>query len=330
MTGRAQSPSSPSAAPELVPGAELLTGGFRRIVVLLLSLVTAPTVLLLAIGILMLVFYDAQLNLVFGIMVVTMVLCLATGTVIALVFLRREAQMSQLQSDFVSKVSHELRTPLTSIRLFAETLQRDDVPSAELAACVNALASETGRLSERIERLLDWGRMEAGKREYRLVLSEVPAITTAALAAFDSVMMGRSAIVEVEIAEDLPLIQADRDAVVDALLNLLTNAEKYSGAKKQIFLEARADPKWVSITVGDKGLGIPHSEHKRIFQKFYRVDERLSRAVEGSGLGLAIVKHIADAHGGKVELDSHPGHGSRFTLLFPVPKASPGTTASVP
>ena len=135
--------ATPVAAAGLFPKPEQDSSGFRRIVVLMLSLVTAPTVLLLAIGILMLVFYDAQLNVVFGIMVVTLVICLATGSAIALVFLRREATVSQLQSDFVSKVSHELRTPLTSIRMFVETLQRDDVARSRQEECLDALDQET-------------------------------------------------------------------------------------------------------------------------------------------------------------------------------------------
>jgi len=268
------------------------------------------------------VFYDAQLNVVFGIMVVTLVICLGTGSAIALVFLRREATVSQLQSDFVSKVSHELRTPLTSIRMFVETLQRDDVPERRMEECLDALGRETGRLSQSIERLLDWGRMEAGRRVYQLAPADVPSVAAAAVEAFESLMMGQRPPVLIRLDASLPTILVDREAIVDALLNLLTNAHKYSVGSREIRLGASAGQKWVRISVSDDGRGIPRSEHRRIFQKFYRVDERLSQAVEGSGLGLAMVQHIAHGHGGRVELESEPGKGSIFTLVLPRARAA--------
>ncbi len=316
MTKNPAAQTTSVAAGDLFVRSDENPSGFRRIVVLLLTLVTAPTVVLLAIGILMLVFYETQLNVVFGIMVVALVVCVATGSAIALFYLRREAKVSQLQSDFVSKVSHELRTPLTSIRIFVETLQRSDVPERQIDECVDALARETTRLTENIERLLDWGRMEAGKRVYQLAPSEVSTVTNDAVKAFESVTMGQAP-VEVRLEASLPKIMVDREAIVDALLNLLTNAYKYSLAERGIRLAAVASQKWVRISVQDKGRGIPRSEHRRVFQKFYRVDERLSQAIDGSGLGLAMVQHIVHGHSGKVELESTPGKGSTFTLLLP-------------
>ena len=110
---------------------------------------------------------------------------------------------------------------------------------------------------------------------------------------------------------------ADRDAVSDALVNLLNNACKYSDDDGEVAVRVRADSRYLRIAVEDEGVGIPRGEQKRIFQKFYRVDERLSRAVEGSGLGLAIVMHIVAGHDGKITVDSAPGQGSTFTLLLP-------------
>ena len=140
-------------------------------------------------------------------------------------------------------------------------------------------------------------------------------------------MLGQGADVQVEIDDDLPKIRVDREAIIDALVNLLTNAQKYSGDSKKIRLGAKAGLKWVRISVSDRGRGIPRSEHRRIFQKFYRVDERLSRAVEGSGLGLAMVQHIAQGHGGRVELESEVNRGSTFTLVLPRAEMSAAVTA---
>jgi two-component system, OmpR family, phosphate regulon sensor histidine kinase PhoR len=292
--------------------------GFRRIVVLLICLVIVPTAALLAVGILMLVFWQARLNVVFGILVVTLVGCLVTGTVLALVLLRREAKLSKLQLDFVSKVSHELRTPLTSIRMFAEMLKESDGRDPqETRTCLEVLERETARLSERIERLLDWGRMEAGRRTYDLQPQPIAALVDEAVQAFEAATVGRRHEVRVELQEGLPGVLADRGAMVDALVNLLSNAYKYTPDESVIVIGADADTRAVRLWVRDSGIGIAAKEHRRIFQKFYRVDERLARDVEGSGLGLAIVRHIAVGHGGRVEVASDLGRGSTFTIVLP-------------
>lgn len=300
----------------LLHGADRTARGFRRIVLLLVGLIIVPTGLLLVLGILMLVFNQAELNLLFGILVMALVACLVTGTVLSLVFLRRQANLSKLQTDFVSKVSHELRTPLTSIRMFAEMLKTEQDP-AQVQLCLDVLEQETVRLSERIERLLDWGRMEAGRRVYDMKREAVADIIQDALSAFDTAFVGRTEVVELDLADALPEVMADRAAMVDALVNLLSNAWKYSGDGRKIRLQARTSPKTVRISVKDNGMGIPRAEHARIFQKFYRVDDRLARTVQGSGLGLPIVRHVVTAHGGRIEVHSEVGHGSTFTVLLP-------------
>jgi two-component system phosphate regulon sensor histidine kinase PhoR len=295
--------------------------GFRRIVFLLIWLVIIPTGVLLTLAILMLVFYEANLNLVFGILMVTLGGCLVTGTVLTLVFLRREANLSRLQTDFVSKVSHELRTPLTSIRMFAEMLEQEKDPE-RMAVCLDVLQRETVRLSDRIERLLDWGRMESGRRVYELEPDTIGAIVDAAIEVHDTATLGRGAEVSTDIPEELPQVMVDRAAMVDAVSNLLSNAWKYTGEDKQIRIVAQDDGKWVRIAVRDNGHGIPKHEQRQVFDKFYRSDDRLAREVEGSGLGLAIVRHVVRGHGGKVEVESDVGVGSTFTILLPRAKPS--------
>jgi two-component system OmpR family sensor kinase len=234
-------------------------------------------------------------------------------------FREREASENRLRR-FLADVSHELRTPLTSIRMFVETLQMKRVSSpAEVDACFDVLNRETARLTRRIERLLDWGRMEAGKRVYQTNFESVREVVDAAMQEFDANHVGRREAVAVEIATDLPLIKVDRGALVDALVNLLTNAYKYSPERGNIRLRATADDKHVRIAVIDQGIGIARREHRRIFDKFYRANELLSSDVEGSGLGLAIVRHVVQAHGGRVALESEIGKGSTFTLMLPYP-----------
>jgi two-component system, OmpR family, phosphate regulon sensor histidine kinase PhoR len=304
----------------LVSGPDDYNRGFRRIVLSLISLVIVPTALLLVIGTVMLVFYDLRANLVFGLLVMTLVACLIAGVVLALVFVRKEANLSRLQLDFVSKVSHELRTPLTSIRMFVETLRYEHEPE-RVATCLDVLQRETERLSTRIERLLDWGRMEAGRRIYDLQSEDAAQVIATSLEHFRSAYMAQERTIDVDVPGDLPAILADRGALEDALLNLLANAHKYSPPDRPIALRAFTDRQFVYIAVEDHGIGIARDEHRRVFDKFYRSDDRLSRSIEGSGLGLAIVQHVATGHHGKITLRSALGQGSTFTLAIPTAAA---------
>jgi two-component system phosphate regulon sensor histidine kinase PhoR len=299
--------------------------GYTRIVQLLVYLVIVPTTLILAVGI-VLMFIGSLFNLLFGVMTVSFVLVVVTGVVLVLVFLRREANLSELQADFVSKVSHELRTPLTSIRLFVETMERarGDKPTED--KCLHGLESETERLTKLIERLLDWGRMEAGRKQFEMHEDVVAAAIDEAVEAFALVRAHQPEIdFAAEVEANLPRVQLDRGAMVDAIGNLLSNALKYGGTPPVIRLHAQRVPTGVAIEVRDNGDGIPRVEHRRIFEKFYRIDDRLSREREGSGLGLAIVKHIVRAHSGRVQLESEPGRGSTFRIILP----AVGETAAV-
>jgi two-component system phosphate regulon sensor histidine kinase PhoR len=296
---------------------DLAALGYRRIVILLVSLVVVPTFLLVSLGVILLFLGEAQLNLLMGILVMALSGAAVTGVILVWVFVRREASLSRLQSDFVSKVSHELKTPLTSIRLFSETLalRRGDASAEQ--KCIEGLERETTRLQELIDRLLDWGRMESGRREYVIRETDLKSILDNALDAFETYRQRRSVELSVAMPRESLRVRADRGAVSDALLNLLTNAYKYGGDPVKVSVSVEEQERFVKVKVTDNGAGIPAQEHKNIFQKFYRVDDRLSREREGSGLGLAIVKHVMRAHKGRVELESHPGRGSSFCLVLP-------------
>jgi two-component system phosphate regulon sensor histidine kinase PhoR len=297
--------------------------GYRRIVQLLVYLVIIPTVLLLSIGIIQM-FVEARINLLFGILSVSFVSVVVTGVVLVLVFIRREANLSELQADFVSKVSHELRTPLTAIRLFAETIERSGDDADVRKQCTTLLVTESERLSRLIERLLDWGRMASGRKIYELRLETVQDIIDDTVSAYaPRAHLGKDLVLEVEVAPDLPNVIVDRAAIVDALVNLVSNAHKYGGTPPSVKVHALLTPKGqVGIAVTDNGEGIPRPEQRRIFEKFYRIDDRLSRSKEGSGLGLAIVKHVARAHHARVTVESAPGQGSRFTIVLPAAPVS--------
>lgn len=287
--------------------------GYQRIIRLLVWLVILPASFLSAVGVFLLLRGEVG-NILLGILVIIFCVTLATGTVLVWVFVWQQKNLSELQLDFVSKVSHELRTPLTSIRMFTDTLElRHDDPETT-RVCVDALQRESARLQELIDRLLDWGRMESGRRVYAMREESVEDIVDESLVTFEPTRTGRME-VKKELRGEFPHVWCDRAAIVDVFVNLLSNAYKY-GSKSRVDVTIQPRDKHVAVTVRDYGVGIAEHEHKRIFDRFYRVDDLLARQQEGSGLGLAIVQHIVKAHKGKIEVDSEPGKGSAFTVLL--------------
>jgi two-component system phosphate regulon sensor histidine kinase PhoR len=291
----------------------------RRVLPLIVAFVFVPAALLLTVGILILVFGSAARDYVFGVLILAFVATTIVGSIATVAVLYREARLAKLQTDFVNKVSHDLRTPLTSIRMFVETLQMGRLradPVRENEA-LGIIADETARLSMLINRLLDWARMESGKRTYAFEGCEVRDLVDDALSALEPQLLHQDAQVVRDLPANLPRVLADRGALGDALLNLVQNAHKYTGPEKRISVSARAQGPTVLVTVSDNGPGIAGSEQKRIFEKFYRGKDPLDRTIEGSGLGLSMVKHIVKAHGGKVTVASQPGHGAAFTIALP-------------
>jgi two-component system phosphate regulon sensor histidine kinase PhoR len=254
----------------------------------------------------------------YGVLLGLFYVALAVGVVYVVRTLHREARLSRMKTDFVSLVSHELRTPLTSIRMFIETLSMGRVTDPEQTRQVLQLLSrETERLSEMIERVLDWGRIESGRRTYTLLPGPVDPVLEAALQAFRAQRLSAEVEVQVEVEPGLPRVRVDREALAGALLNLVQNAFKYTGEHRRIRVRARRERKGVAIDVEDNGPGIAPREQRRVFERFYRVDDLLTRRTEGSGLGLSIAQRITEAHGGKLTLQSTVGVGSCFTVHLP-------------
>jgi signal transduction histidine kinase len=244
---------------------------------------------------------------------------LLAGLFLVYANVRRELHLSRLKSDFVANVSHELKTPLALIRLYAETLELGRVPGEDRARrYYRVINKESQRLTQLINNILDFSRIEAGRKEYRFRPTDVGAVVRDVVEAYRFPIEQQGFELEVHIAEDLPEAVVDPEALSQALLNLANNAIKYSGEGKYLGLDVRRDDGGLVISVTDRGVGIPKAEQKKIFEKFYRVEDTLIHTTKGSGLGLALVQHIMDAHGGTVELESEPEEGSTFRLVLPL------------
>lgn len=230
----------------------------------------------------------------------------------------KEMQLAEARSLFVANVSHDLKTPLALIQLFAETLELGRVKSAERAreyyGIINAEARKLGAL---INNVLDFSRIESGLHVYRLQPLDLGAVISRVVDGLQAHARHEGFELVLGVEEGLPMVQADQDAVGLAVVNLLTNAMKYSGESREVRVSVLMTAGGPGVRVADRGIGIPWRHQRRIFQKFYRVEDDAAGAPRGFGLGLAIVDQVMRAHRGRVLLESEPGKGSAFTLVFP-------------
>jgi signal transduction histidine kinase len=226
-----------------------------------------------------------------------------------------------MRSQFVSSVSHELKTPLTAIRMFAETLRLGRLQNQQTREeYLDTIVNESQRLTRLLNNVLDFSKIEKGKKIYRPQPASLPEVIKAAARAMDYPLSQQGFKLNVEIEEGLPPASLDRDALEQALLNLLHNAMKYSDDSRKIDLRLRRHGNHALIQVIDRGVGIAPQEQKKIFAKFYRVPSQENERLPGTGLGLSLVHHIVTAHGGRVEVESAPGKGSTFSISLPLEK----------
>jgi signal transduction histidine kinase len=240
----------------------------------------------------------------------------------------KEMALAKIKSDFVSNVSHELRTPLSLIRLYAETLEMGRLKSPEKAQeYYGIIRKESERLTALINNILDFSRIEAGRKEYSFRETNLAELVRNTLDSYRYQIEQHGFVFQQNIAEDLPPLWVDREAIARSVLNLVNNALKYSREERYLGVNLYRANSGVKLEVVDRGIGIPRSEQFKIFEKFYRASDPLVHNTKGTGLGLSLVRHIVEAHGGQVWVESAPGRGSKFTIALPL---YPGERAAEP
>ncbi len=257
-----------------------------------------------------------QSFLILGVLSVLMI----GGLVFAYRSVNKQVELARLKSDFVSNVSHELRTPLALIRLYAETLELGRITTQpKKHEYYSIIRKESERLTALINNILDFSRIEAGRKEYDFRETDIAELVRNTLDSYRYQIEQQGFALEEQIDSSLPAVRIDREAIARALVNLVNNALKYSDSEKFLGVRLYRDKGVLKLEVSDRGIGIERHEQTRIFEKFYRTGDPLVHNTKGSGLGLSLVRHITQAHGGDVEVESTPGRGSKFTVCLPLP-----------
>jgi len=257
-----------------------------------------------------------------GVLIAVLVLAIGLGSLLIVRNLRAELTLARQKTDFVSNVSHELKTPLTSIRMFSEMLAEGRVRDPEKQrSYLNIITAETARLTRLINNVLDFSRLESGEKQYHFQPCDLTKVVRATADTFRPHLEANGFTFECELPVRAIPVRGDVDALAQILVNLLSNAEKYSGGRKEIRLqvEHREQPlPQAEVRVLDRGSGVPSGSEEKIFEKFYRAHDSLSSGIPGSGLGLTLARQIARAHGGDVTCEARPGGGSSFILRLPL------------
>ncbi|MHC4665941.1 MAG: sensor histidine kinase, partial [Planctomycetota bacterium] len=231
-------------------------------------------------------------------------------------YARAQIKLAEKKDDFISAVSHELRTPLTSIRMYAEMLENNWVKSEDkLAEYYRNMRQESERLSRLIENVLDFSRIQKGRKKYTFSVGNLNECIAGVVEMMTPYATQNGFSIKAEL-EHLGHVAFDSDAIKQIVVNLLDNAVKYARntADKTITVRTRSDSQYILIEVEDHGPGVPHRQRKKIFEEFYRLGSEATRETTGTGLGLALVKKFAQAHNGFVEILTAKPAGSIFRV----------------
>lgn len=255
-----------------------------------------------------------------GVLIGFLILAIGIGSWLIVTDLNRQLTLARQKTDFVSNVSHELKTPLTSIRMFSELLAEGRVSDAgKQRSYLGIITAETARLTRLINNVLDFARLERGEKKYNFQPCDLAGLVHETAETYRPHLETNGFKFECHLPETVLMVNGDRDALAQIVVNLLSNAEKYSDSRKEIVLEVeqRTSPlPHAEVRVLDRGLGVPSGCEAKIFEQFYRAHDSLSSGIQGSGLGLTLARQIARAHGGDIAYQSRDGGGSSFILTL--------------
>lgn len=264
--------------------------------------------------------------------ITTLLFAMVIGSWLIVADLRRELTLARQKTDFVSSVSHELKTPLTSIRMFAELLAEDRVADREKQrSYLHIITAEAARLTRLINNVLDFSRLERGEKKYSFQPCDLADVVRDTAETLRPHLEQNGFTFTCELPALPCPVTCDRDALAQVLVNLLSNAEKYSGGRKEIRIELRqrSEPlPFAEVNVLDRGLGVPRGCEVKVFEQFYRAHDALNSGIQGSGLGLTLARQIARAHGGDVAYEPREGGGSCFSLRLPLTQVAAASTPS--
>ena len=267
--------------------------------------VLLPTVAMTAVGIVLLAAGSTAITVIAAVLVLAFCTSGITGYVLASIFVGKGASLVRIQNDFVSSVSHELRTPITSIRLLMESLRDGRLADDDRAQVLSLLTRETERLEVLVNRVLELSRLQSSYA-YRRESIDAASLVDEAITAFDALTLTNPTKIDRDVEPGLTVV-GDRSTLVRALVNLLTNAWKYTGDDKKIRIEAATAGRWIELRVRDNGAGIARDEQSAIFEQFKRGRAAHEGGKPGVGLGLSFVRAIVRGHRGKLDLQSRPG-----------------------
>ena len=258
-------------------------------------------------------------NFFYGVLLTVIVVLMLLGVFLIARDISRESETTRLKAEFVHNISHELKTPLTLIRLYGETLQRkQNLTNEERKEAYEIITKESERLSHMINNVLDFSRIEMGRKEFNFSKANLGKVIRDTLESYRYHLEKKGFSVQANIASDLPEMNFDGEAIASIVVNLLSNAMKFSPKDKEVTVKLFKKNGNAVLQVADKGIGISPREISRIFKRFYRSKHEIVSETRGSGLGLTLVKHITEAHGGRITVESKPGKGSVFSIIIPI------------
>jgi len=257
--------------------------------------------------------------------ILTLLLILSFGVVLIVRTVAHEMEVLRIKSDFVSSVSHEFKTPLTSIKALTERLLEGKVKDqAKMNHYFSVISQDTNKLTHLVGNILDFAKIEEGKKEYDFEETNMIEWLNQTVEDFKKENLQIEIKIRTRIPDDVPHLSIDKNAMALALNNLLDNAIKYSTKKNEIDVMVVKDKNNILIKVKDYGIGIPHDELNKVFEKFYQGSNATRLSTKGTGLGLTLVRHTIESHGGEVKVESKINQGSTFTLSLPIKNKTEG------